>query len=214
MDRREKSGDFGAALLAFGEGLQASLWTALPCILQSFDPATQTCTAQPAIQAQYTGPDGVAQWVTLPTLLDVPVVFPGGASGGLLTFPLQPGDEGLVVFASRCIDAWWDLGGVQVQAELRMHDLSDGFFIPGGSSRPAVAPSIDPTYIELRSQDGAAKVRIHPTTHDVQVSTTGNATVAATRIDINGSLFINGEAYVAHKHTGVTVGTGQTGGKA
>lgn len=246
MDRRERSGDMGAALLAFGEGLQASLWTALPCILQTYDPGSKTCTAQPAIQAQVQGPGGEVRWVTLPVLLDVPVVFPGAKGSGLLSFPLQPGDEGLVIFSSRCIDAWWQLGcppdangklQTQVQADLRMHDLSDGFFIPGGSSKPNVAPGLDPTWIELRSQDGAAKVRLHPTTHEVQVSTTGDVrvtgsanliasvagtaqvisqgdmTLTAPNIRIVGNLVVNNENYTVHKHSGVTTGSGQTGGK-
>ena len=66
----------------------------------------------------------------------MPVVFPGGG-GFALTFPVAAGDECLVVFASRCIDAWWQSGGVGEPMEPRMHDLSDGFALIGVRSQPA-----------------------------------------------------------------------------
>lgn len=213
MDRRERSGDMQAGMLAFGEGLQAGIWTALPGIIQSFNAAKKTCTVQPAIQAQRTLEDFSTEWVTLPLLVDCPVQFPGGG-GATLTFPLKSGDECLVVFASRCIDAWWQSGGVQVQAELRMHDLSDGFVVPGVSSVPKVQPAISTTRAELRTDDGTAKVSIDVTSKEIDVTTTGTATVTAATINLNGTLIINGQAYLAHEHTGVATGGSNTGGVA
>lgn len=132
---------------------QATIWTALPGIIQSFNPTEMTCVVQPAIKAVIFSQDGSAVDVALPLLLDCPVQFPSG--GGLvLTFPLTQGDECLVVFASRCIDAWWASGGIQAQAELRMHDLSDGFCIPGISSVPNVIPNISATSAQLRDKAG------------------------------------------------------------
>ncbi|MFW8450019.1 Gp138 family membrane-puncturing spike protein, partial [Klebsiella pneumoniae] len=64
--------------------------------------------------------------VNLPLLVDVPVVFPRGG-GCTLTFPVKPGDECLVIFADRCIDFWWQSGGIQEPVDERMHDLSDAF---------------------------------------------------------------------------------------
>ena len=44
------------------------------------------------------------------------------------------------MFASRCIDAWWQSGGYNNKPlEFRMHDLSDGFAIPGPRSLPKAA---------------------------------------------------------------------------
>jgi hypothetical protein len=210
MDRRERNGDMSAALLAFGEGLQSTIWTALPGIVQSFDATKRTCVIQPALQAQVMLPDGSTEWVTLPLLVDCPVQFPGGG-GMLLTFPLREGDECLVIFASRCIDSWWQSGGIQVQAELRMHDLSDGFCIPGVSSVPNVAPTIKTDAAELRSHDGTVKVSINPTSKAVDVNTPGTATITAATINLNGTLIINGTPYLSHKHSGVSTGVGQTG---
>lgn len=182
-------------------GLQADIWTALPGVVVSFDPANQTCVVQPLIQGMVQAPDGSFSWVTLPLLLDCPVFFPSGG-GVSLTFPISAGDECLVVFASRCIDQWWQSGEVSVQAELRMHDLSDGFVFPGIASKPAVFGNISTTHAQLRNAAGTVKV---------SVDTAGNLELAATTININGQLIINGQAYLAHRHSGVTSG-GQNSG--
>lgn len=85
------------------------VWTALPGIIQKFDAGALTCEVQPAIKGRITQEDGSIQLVNMPLLLDCPVVFPHGG-GCSLTFPIKAGDECLVVFASRGIDYWWQLG--------------------------------------------------------------------------------------------------------
>lgn len=210
MDRRERAGDLLAGLLAMQESWRGDIWTALPGIIQSFDPAKKTCMVQPAVKAQLMGLDGTTRWVALPLLLDCPVQFPGGG-GYTLTFPLAQGDECLVVFASRCIDAWWQSGGIQPQAELRMHDLSDGFCIPGISSVPAVQPAISTSEVQLRSTDGARKVRISESEVEIKTATSG-VKCSADRVDITGDLWVNGKRYALHTHGGVTTGGGTSGG--
>lgn len=210
MDRRERSGDMLAGIMAAFEGHQSSLWTALPGIVQSFDPIKQTCNIQPAIQGKVQSPDGSFKWVTMPLLLDCPVFFPSGG-GVTLTFPVAVGDECLAVFASRCIDAWWQLGcpldsngkvTVQVQAEMRMHDLSDGFAFVGFASNPKVIANISTTKAQLRNATGSVMVEVDPT---------GTMTIAAPTVNINGTLIINGAPYLSHHHSNVTPGVGTTG---
>lgn len=160
MDRRERFEDLTEAVLAALQGFQSKVWTALPCIVESFNAAQMTCVLQPAIQAQLTKMDGSKEWITISLLLDVPVVFPS-AGGFSLTFPVAPGDEVLAVFSSRCIDTWWQSGGFRnVQAELRMHDLSDGFAIPGIRSLPRVLPSISSDSTQLRNDAGTVYVEV------------------------------------------------------
>lgn len=179
MDRRERlSGDFDTAFLAALEGWQSALWTALPGVVEAFDPSKMIVSVQPTIQAQRRTETGVLEWVTLPLLVDLPVVFPGGG-GFQLTFPIQNGDEALVVFSSRCIDSWWDLGGVQVQAELRMHDLSDGFALVGVRSKPrALSPVVSLDGVELRNDANTARIRIG-VDRNVLVETDANVSVNA-----------------------------------
>lgn len=219
MDRRERAGEMLAGMLAFEEHVKAGLWTALPGIIQSFNPEARTCVVQPAIKMQEMAPDGSTRWVQLPLLLDCPVQFPGGG-GCVLTFPLKEGDECLVVFASRCIDAWWQNGGIQAQAELRMHDLSDGYCVPGISSKPRVQEDISTTVASLRSDDGEARVTINPETKELRAQTSGIAHIVggsdlflqASTVRVVGILVVNGEPYLDHTHNGVQSGGSNTGG--
>lgn len=168
MDRRERLESLQDALRAAFDGERSNLWTALPGIIQSFDPASQTCTIKPAIKSLLTGPvtylddqgsiitlnPGERGWVSLPLLVDCPVYFPQGGSYSL-TFPVALGDEALVVFSSRSIDAWWASGNVDIQSPLRMHDLSDGMVFVGFSSKPKVISGISTNSVQLRLNDGS-----------------------------------------------------------
>ena len=184
IDRRERAGELLTGLMAAMDGERANIWTAMPGIVQSFDPEKRTVVVQPALRALVTDSDGSQSWVTMPLLVDCPVVFPGGG-GFVLTIPLQLGDEVLMVFANRCIDAWWQSGGVQNQAEIRMHSLSDGFCVPGVTSVPKVQPAISTTEIHLRSDDGVRKVRISDT--EIEAQNTPDTSVKLTATDIEAS---------------------------
>ena len=162
MKRLENLNDLEAAIGAALRGALAQTWTAMPAIIGDFDPVAMTCTAQPAIRARITTPEGREQNATLPLLVDCPVYFPSGGNC-TLTFPVKPGDECLVVFASRCIDAWWQSGKVQNQAEVRMHDLSDGFVYVGVRSQPRVLPAVSTratpvsyTHLDVYKRQGIA----------------------------------------------------------
>lgn len=157
MDQRERVNDGEEAIRTMLDGLQSRMWTALPGIIQSFDATKMTCSVQPAISATQTMPDGSTKTIQMPVLVDCPVVFPG-AGGWWLTFTLEEDDEVLVVFASRCINAWAVQGGVQPQEEFRMHDLSDGFVIAGVASKPNVPTSVSTSGPELRNSDGTIKI--------------------------------------------------------
>lgn len=136
------------------DGRQVSIWTALPCIVENVNFTAMTCEAQPTIQGVIQDQNGTLTPIDLPLLLDVPIVFPS-AGGFILTLPLKAGDEVLVVFASRCIDAWWQSGGSKnLPMEARMHDISDGFAIPGPRSQPNVLENISSTKAQLRNDAG------------------------------------------------------------
>lgn len=70
--------------------------------------------------------------ITLPKLVDVPVMFPrtnGGKS--FLSMPIKKGDTGLVIFTERSIDRWKVGGGIVDPKDTRKFDLSDAVFIAG-----------------------------------------------------------------------------------
>lgn len=162
MNRLERMKDDATALRFAADALLWGLWTAIPCIIEKVDFKKMTVEAQPTIRGLNIDKCGARQSEDLPLLVDVPIHYPQGG-GFTLTFPIKKGDECLVVFSSRCIDAWWQCGGVQGQLEHRRHDLSDGFAFVGFRSQPRVLdPSPDCENTQLRSDDGEAHVTIKP----------------------------------------------------
>lgn len=159
MDRNQLLNDQEEAMRLMLDGRQSTMWTAMPCIVDSVDFDAMTVEAQPAIQGTVEDENGVLQSVNLPLLVDVPIVFPG-AGGFIITLPLKKGDEVLVVMSSRCIDAWWQSGGIQRPMEARMHDLSDGFAIPGPRSQPNVVAGISTTGAQIRNDAGTTYIEI------------------------------------------------------
>ena len=190
MDLKERFSDGEAALRVAMRGLMARVWTALPATVVSYNAAAGTIVAQPTIQAVQQAQNGTLSNITLPVLPDVPVVFPSGG-GCTLTFPIAPGDECLVVFASRAIDAWWQSGGVQPQIEPRMHDLSDGFAIFGPRSKPSVAPNASSSTTQLRSDDGATYIELNATGQLVNVVAPGGVKITTPTLEITGALKVD-----------------------
>lgn len=101
----------------------------IPCIVQSYNSENNTIEAQPAIRERMINEDNTIQYLNLPLLVNVPVVFMSTQKASI-QFPLEKGDECLVVFSDLSIDNFWQSGGVQNPVEVRRHDLSDGIAIP------------------------------------------------------------------------------------
>lgn len=188
------------------ESLLSRIWTALPCLVQSVDYQKFTISAQPTIQGKIEDEEGNVQDVNLPLLVDIPIVFPR-AGKWAMTSPVVPGDECLVIFSSRCIDAWWQNGGVQKALETRKLDLSDGIAIFGPYSQPHAQKHVGgfssnsvilrdnekKNYLEY-TDDGKVNV-LHQS--DLDWDTLGNADVyikgnAVVKIDGNVDLTIKG----------------------
>jgi hypothetical protein len=151
------------------------LRVAVPGIIQSFDAVGQTATVQIAIREQVrtnSGPDDV----TVAPIYKVPVVLPR-AGGFSLTLPMKAGDECLLVFADASFDLWWQRGGVQNQFEIRRHDVTDCFCIPGPWNQQRLLSNYSTTSAQLRSDDG---------TVIIDVAETG-ITVTAPKVIVNSS---------------------------
>lgn len=218
MQQSERTNSFEESLRLALKGWSLSTWKSLPAIIQSFDPIKGTCTAQPAIQALVRQKDGTQKYVNMPLLVDVPVIFPN-AGGYLITFPVKQGDEALVMFADRCIDNWWNSGGIQPQVtkqgvgELRFHDLSDGFAFIGPFSKPNVPVNISTSTVQLRTKDGATYLEIDGSGNcniQANVNITGNLTVSGTTTGTGSGKFA-GIHVEMHHHPGVQTGGGNTG---
>jgi hypothetical protein len=231
MDRRERQSDFNEILKSSFESGQSELHTAIPGIVQSFNPATMTAVVQPSITVEIRQADGSKKEMVLPVLTDCPVVFPSGG-GFILSFPIKAGDNCLVVFAERCIDGWWQNGGVSRQVEKRMHDLSDGFVLVGCFAQTGI-PSITQNKTSLKALDGSAEVIMDNDTLDMKIGENSTIKMSATQIEIDapivrinhmtlnkaletstitGSASIDGIIFGTHKHTNVQSGGDSSGG--
>ncbi len=215
MDANQLLNDTETALRLMMDGRQAGIWSAMPGIVKAVDLVAMTLSVQPAIRSTITDEDGNVIAVDLPLLVDVPVVFPS-AGGYSITFPIAVGDEVLVVFASRCIDSWWQSGGFQnVPMEARMHDLSDGFAIPGPRSKPRVLGGISATALQIRKDDGSKFIEIAAG----GINITGNVNVTGSIItsgDVtsSGDVVASGKSLKTHIHpvsVPATPFTGNTG---
>lgn len=129
----DRAGDLMALAQSIKDDVMASMQSSMPGIIRSFDPDVQTADVQVAIRRRVRYKDGIREEADA-LITDVPVCFLGGGNTSL-TFPVSAGDECLVFFADRCIDAWFQSGGVQNQILPRMHDLSDGFALVGFRSK-------------------------------------------------------------------------------
>ena len=159
MLQTERLSDDIEALTSFVEGAQRSMWTAMPGIIQGPVAADGTVSVLVALRGKVRTPQGAIENKDIPILSFCPLV--GYSGGGFsVTVPVAAGDECLVVFGSRCIDAWWQSGGVQNLIDLRMHDLSDGFAIPGVRSKPKALSAWSGSSLQIRSDDGNTFVEI------------------------------------------------------
>jgi len=198
IDPRERFNDPEETLRVLFESMARELWTSCVGIIESFNAELQTATVQPAIKAMVQGIDGKWTAQALPLLLDVPVYFPSGG-GCSLTFPVATGDECLVCFADRCIDGWWQNGGVQLPITPRAHDLSDGMCFVGFRSKPEKINNLSTTATELRADDGLTKIALNPTAKTINILAPNGLFINDKRVDDT------------HTHSGVTTGSGSTG---
>ena len=211
MKQEERWEDPQAGLDAALQGQRKDMWTAIPGIVVSRE--GNNVTVNPAIQGQQQDPEGNITNVNMPQLINVPLVMPGGG-GFAVTLPIAAGDEVLVVFASRCIDGWWQGCGIQPQVEVRMHDLSDGFAIPAPMSQPKALANISATTAQLRSTDGTVYVEVAGS-GKVNIVSPGDVTITG-NLNVTGEItagFGTGDSVTLqqHKHTETQPGSGQSG---
>jgi hypothetical protein len=173
------------------DGRQAEMWTSIPGILQAFNPAEMAATVQISLMLPFRATSGVLTYEKVTPLVHCPVQFIGGG-GYTATFPMAQGDEGLLSFAMRCIDEWWQHGGYSnVLSEFRMHDISDGFFIPGFRSKPRVLSGFSTTTAQFRSDDGLTFVELGPgiinlIADEVNIQGRNKTTIAGAEMIVHG----------------------------
>lgn len=128
---------------------------ALPGLVQTYDPTTQTCSVQPLVQDGVYDETGTRTAERLPVVASVPVCFPGSGAFSI-TWPVKPGDTVLLVFSSSSIDRWMALGGEVDPIDDRRHHITDAVAIVGlrDLGHALTGTSVDPSAMVISGTSG------------------------------------------------------------
>jgi len=113
-----------------------NLHTAMPAIVESFDPIKKEISAVPAIKRKLSS----GEVNDLPLIENIPICYPQSSSA-LISFPLKKGDSVMLIFSERSLDLWKSKGGKVNPNDVRKHDLSDAVAIPGVFSKNKGLPA-------------------------------------------------------------------------
>ena len=104
--------------------------------ITSFDGAKKT--AQIQILFKRVLADGSTQ--SYAPIVDCPV-FTLQGGGGAIQFPIQAGDQCLVLFSDRRLDEWYQNGTEAAPGDGRLHDFSDGIALVGVNALNSSLPT-------------------------------------------------------------------------
>ncbi len=192
LDPRQTYADHLETSHTENDGRQAQIHTSMPGVIVSYNPTTMTAVVQPALQGIRTLMDGTRQPVTISPIQDVPVHFPGGG-GHIFTFPVQRGDECLIMFSERSIDNWHQHGGVQQPSDWRMHDINDAFVLVGTRSQPAVPGDVSGGAVQMRSDDGLTMIEINGLAGTIKMKCYNMVTIDCPELHVTGTINCDAE---------------------
>lgn len=152
--------------VAFVE-MMKDVCTSIPGYILAFTAGGQIAQVQIGIMRV----DVNGQTFAPPPLIEVPVYFAGG-SKYMIEHQIDPGDEGIVLFSQRCIDGWFNTGGVGENPIGRFHDYADAMFLPGMRSQPNAIKSFANNGVRMRDAAGANYIWLkNDGTAEIKVST-------------------------------------------
>lgn len=136
--------------------LKADIFRSMNCVkigsINKFDLTKKTAEVQILFKRIYpdaASPNGQTV-ASVPLLVDVPVVTLQGG-GAALEMPISVGDQCLVFFSDRNIDAWFKNGAEAAPFDGRTHDLSDGIALVGVNALNGTLPDYVATEARLIS---------------------------------------------------------------
>lgn len=130
--------------------------------VQSFNASNQTVNATVNYQHTYRVLDEntgnyQSTLVSYPQLVDIPVVILGGEDS-FLTFPIEQGDECVVLFNDRDIDNWFAGSSSNGPNTGRLHSFSDGIALIGLRNKGRLLQSYDTERVVLQKGDALVAV--------------------------------------------------------
>lgn len=189
-----------------------TLRTNMPAEVVSFNEARNTVDVQPLLMRKLKG-DATAK--PLPQIKDVPVKF-YGAGGFVITFKPASGDVCELAISDRSLEKWKLKGGITDPAQRRHHNMSDATAYFGMRHYDGAYPSLK-NGMDIRTADGSTGIHLENGTISIRVAGTDIATMTASAINflvpVIGPSGKFGDVVVeTHPHSGVTPGSGQSGG--
>lgn len=187
------------------------LRTSQPAVVISFNETQNTVHVQPSIMGKQAKKDAKP----LPELLDVPVSF-YGAGGYVITHKPQAGDVCLLVASDRSLSRWKQAGGVIDPGERRRHNLTDSVAFFGLNHFAAAYQNIKDG-IDVRTRDGLTSLNLKQTELALTINGAPIFTAMAGSVAFSVPITapeatIGGVIQTTHNHTGVTPGSGTSGG--
>jgi hypothetical protein len=166
---------------AFGRDLESSIRCVSVGRIEKFDVTKKT--AEVHILIKRTLPDGTTS--SYPPLLDVPVVTIQGG-GTFLQMPITAGDNCLLFFADRNIDAWFKTGAESIPYDARCHSLSDAIALVGLDSLASSQPDYPTDEVRLAAATAKVAVKKDGSAASL-VQGTGEVTATGGKIRIKSS---------------------------
>ena len=199
-------------LSLFKRSLLMSLRVALPAVVKSFNRSSNRADLTPAI----TSASNNGETIILPELSSVPVCTAGGGGFGV-SFPLQQGDTGWVIFCDRDISLFKNSGVVSPANTNRLHNLADAVFYPDVMGKISVSAD-DAGKAVWQTLDGSVKAAMGAEgveiTGDVNIngdlSVTGNISASGS-VTAGVDVIADNISLKNHVHGGVQGGSGTTG---
>lgn len=173
------------------------LHTCAPGIIESFDPSTMRAQIQPALNRVLVG----GEIREMPKLINCPLgVMRFG--GFAITGPVKPGDECMIHFTERSLDAWIQFGDVRRPKDIRIHHESDAYFLPVHTSENNAVADYDPNNMVLRNTANTQKVTLFAN-GDIVIDSPGETT-----INTGGTATVNADEAVINANGDATINAG------
>jgi hypothetical protein len=106
------------------------VWTAIPGKVASYDSSVPSANVQPLVRRMTPDEDDASAFEDLPEIPNVPILFLG-AGAFRITFPIAPGDSGLLIVCTNDLSAWLATGQPSDPGDLAVHHLAHAVFLPG-----------------------------------------------------------------------------------
>ncbi|MDR1349689.1 MAG: hypothetical protein LBJ59_02700 [Zoogloeaceae bacterium] len=227
-DADSLAGTFRAIFRKLLQGIDGML----PARVLAYDRAANVATVLPLIHIVGTNGGGKAR----AQVAAVPVLALGGG-GFVVNFPLKAGDLGWIEASDRDISLYLQSLDEAKPNTLRLHNFSDGRFIPDIYRKYAIAGEDDSDMV-IQTLTGETKIVLRqdkifikaPNDITIEAAQTinlkapqiniegvltmsgGAATIASSTLNITSDTTIEGRGFLEHQHTGVQTGGSSTGG--